>query len=377
MQDRRCFVHRFMIYESCPQVGRWSALQECRREQAVRMSRKSRTLKKSRRRTTPTPPNVSRLKGPGDVAVMIPYLLGFRPVDSLVVAALQGPRKRFGPVLRVDLVEDPASVDEVTEMVLDVLTANRVSLVVLAAYSAASALADPLVSRVLSALAEHGIAVEDAFRADDERWWSYTCDNPQCCSPDGVPYASGTSRVAAEAVVAGLAVEADRNALRSQLAPGDGQRRDRVATAVDRLRTDVLGPNGSLDELEAALEVALATSDDLTDDEVAWLALAVQPTEGLEVAAALLDRASAAQHYRIWRQVTTAVSDDLLPPVGFLAGLAAWLDGHGVLASHAADRVFEVDPEHRMTRLLVTLLNRGVNPQVWEDHVGPPTRGLG
>jgi uncharacterized protein DUF4192 len=355
-----------MIPESCAQAIGIEPPGRVEGAHATRMSRRSSRARNARRNTS-AEPAVSRLRGPGDVAVMVPYLLGFRPVDSLVLVALEGSRKRFGPVLRVDLVKDVELLDQQSRLVTDVMAENRVTLVILAAFTASPELADPLVGRVREALAERGIGLEDAFRADGGRWWSYVCDNPRCCSPNGVPYQAGASRVAAEAVVAGLAFEPDRDALRSGLAPADADARASVAAAVARLRAGEPARVPAPAEVEAAIIRALSARADLTPEEIASLALAVQTTPGLDRAARLVTRAGARQHYELWRRVTTVVDDELLPAVGWLAGLAAWLDGRGVLASHAVDRVLAVAPHHGLSRMLANVLAHGVNPSLWES----------
>jgi hypothetical protein len=359
-----------MIAESCPQAIVPGAREVPRFVHAEVMSRKSTARKKARRRDGQTELPVSRMRGPGDVAVMIPYLLGFQPVESLVLVALEGPRKRFGPVLRVDLVDSPDLRREQVDRVVGVMATNGVGLVVVAAFSTEPSRADPLVRQVMDGLADEGIAVEDAFRADGRRWWSYVCHNPRCCGPDGTPYNAGAARVAAEAVMAGMAFEPDRDALRSQLAPDDPDARSRVASAVAALRAArKVRPWMAVGTVETAVASALGLAEpsSLSPVDTAWLALAVQTPDGAARAMAIVERDDAAEHYELWRVVTRRVADDLLPPVACLAGFAAWLDGRGVLASHAVDRVFDVAPGHPFALVIAELLDHGVNPRTWPE----------
>src|SRR6478736_5910747 len=46
---------------------------------------------------------VLKLSGPSDVLAALPYVVGFQPVESLVVIALKGPRQEVLHTLRVDL----------------------------------------------------------------------------------------------------------------------------------------------------------------------------------------------------------------------------------------------------------------------------------
>lgn len=334
------------------------------------MSRKSRTLRKTLAGGPGDQPPITRMRGPGDVAAMVPYLLGFRPSESLVLVALTGPRKRFGPVLRVDLIADPSLREEQAELVVSAMTTNRVTRVVVVAFSVEAESADAMVRRVMTLLAERQVEVEDAFRADGRRWWSYVCHNPRCCSPNGVPYDAGASRVVAEAVVAGLTCAPDRDSLRAELAPDDASRRDSVRGAVLAARRAGGDGRPTADRVGAAVRDALAAvvgDSDLSADQVARLALVVQSPLGAERAARCITRPGAADHYELWRRVARRVDDDLLPSVGCLAALSAWLDGRGVLAWHAVERVLEVAPSHPFAEIIAGLLHRAVNPALWFD----------
>ncbi len=311
------------------------------------------------------PTAVATVRGPADVAAMVPYLLGFQPHDSLVVVALDGPRKQFGPVLRVDLVEDDGLVQQQAAQVLHVITSNRLAPVLVAAFSASAHRADPLVSLVLAELAGLHVAVEDAFRADGSRWWSYVCVDPLCCSPTGVPYDVRASAAAAEAVLAGLSFESDRDGLRAHVAPASESERDQVAQEVRRLGGTTVGRVRQPGRRGLAGRVAELLPDPsaATSHDVAWLGLAVQSQQGRDEAMALIDRSNAADNYGLWRHVMCRVGDDLLPQVGCLAAFAAWLDGRGVLSSHVVDRVLEVDPDHRLAGTLAQVLAHAVDPR--------------
>ncbi len=343
------------------------------------MSRSNRALKKARTgRQGPGRP-VSKLGGPPDVIAMIPYLFGFQPVESLVVVALEGPRKRFGPLLRIDLAADPDGTDTAVaelraEQVVAITVQHAVSRVLVAAFSRSHQRADPVVQRVLSGLVASGVAIEDAFRADGTRWWSYTCRNPMCCSPDGAVYDVGTSRVAAEAVLSGLTFEPDRDALRALFAPEPADQRDAIRIEVDRLRGAGQAVSSGVADPQLLRERVSRALDDPAEEspaDIAWLALAVQSDVAMTAVVGMVDRSRAAAHFELWRAVLRCVDDELLPAIGCLAAFAAWLDGRGVFASHALDRVFEVAPQHSVARHIEGLLTCAVNPKTWDGSSDP------
>jgi hypothetical protein len=63
--------------------------------------------------------------GPADLIASVWYTLGFRPLNSLVLVALHGPRGRVGSMLRIDLTPSwfgPAGVAQVLDAAIDALT---------------------------------------------------------------------------------------------------------------------------------------------------------------------------------------------------------------------------------------------------------------
>lgn len=330
------------------------------------MSKKSRINKKAQTELRTGPRPVVRAKGPADVLAMIPYLVGFTPTDSMVVLALEGPRKRFGPCIRIDLAcqQDAAAQ---ADYLASVVAHHRFDPLIVVAYSEdlprAAAVVEPLVAK----LGDAGVSIIELLRTDGQRWWSYQCTDADCCDPAGNPYDCDSSLLAATAVLAGMSRATSREELRACFAPYDEALRHTVATVCAGL--EATEERSAIDRL---VDVALETEGPLPLELLAALAIGVQPIVDRDVAWSVMNRRNAAQHLQIWAQVTRAAPDELLPPVGSLAGFAAWLSGSGVLASHAAERVEAVDPTYSMNRLLLRCLELTVNPREWERSRGGP-----
>src|SRR5689334_14147346 len=63
--------------------------------------------------------------GPADLIASVWYTLGFRPLNSLVLIALHGPRGRVGSMLRIDLTPawfGPVGVADVLDAAVDAVT---------------------------------------------------------------------------------------------------------------------------------------------------------------------------------------------------------------------------------------------------------------
>lgn len=332
------------------------------------MSKKSRILRAARAELTSETRPVTKLSGPGDAIAMIPYVLGFRPAESLVVIVLEGPRKRFGPCFRMDLVTDPGDAAAQARYTGSLVRQHSFRCVMVFAFSDEVEPAQTVLELVQRELVSAQVDVADAIRVDRTRWWSTSCTNPLCCGPEGTPYDVDTSRVAAEAVLAGMQRAPDRESLRDQVAALDADRRARVAAAVTALN--------SREEIGALVRSGLPRADQLSICEIAALAAAVQDLPARDAAWVLMTRASAGQHFELWRRVMQSVPDELLSPVGSLAAFAAWLSGNGVLASHAAERVLSVDPGYSMAKLVIDALTACLHPDSWETVRQPTPREL-
>ncbi len=322
------------------------------------MSKKSRILRAARNELAADSRPVTKLSGPGDAIAIIPYLLGFTPTESLVVIALQGPRRRFGPCFRMDLEIGAEAVSAQADYVLALVRHHRFDPVMVFAFSARAEPADAALTAVEAQLTGAGVGVLDVIRADGSRWWSASCRDPLCCDPAGTPYDIETSRVAAEAVLAGMQRAPDRESLRAQFAPLAGERIAAVARAASKV------PRGNDPVL--LVEAALKAPHTLTVEEVAELAVAVQRVVDRDAAWSMMTRSNAGRHLELWRAVMQSVPDALLPPVGGLTAFAAWLSGNGVLASHAAERVLEVDKNYSMATRVIDALRASLNPSTWD-----------
>jgi hypothetical protein len=307
-------------------------------------------------------PPVAKLTSPGDVVVMIPYVLGFQPADSLVVVSLEGPRKRFGPVVRLDLLDGSAGqVAQQVDYLLAFIDTHRFREVIVVAYSEDARRAGRVVRPLLRRLKSAGVHVAEALRADGGRWFSYAC-HKACCPAAGVPYDPASAKSAAEAVAHGLTKAESREALRSWFDPGPPE----LTAAVQAAVPELAGQFEANATDRAALGTMLALAE---DDQVRGLAtmlvIAQDDMWGAHVITHMR-REHAEDQLELWTEVVRVTTDEQLAGPGSLAAFFAWLSGNGVLASHAVDRVLEVAPGHPLATLVRDLLDHTVPPTIWD-----------
>ncbi|PZS38150.1 MAG: DUF4192 domain-containing protein, partial [Pseudonocardiales bacterium] len=130
-----------------------------------------------------------RVSSPADVLAVVPHLLGFHPGKSLVVMGVGRPRARVQLAFRYDLPDppDPVHAADIAEHAAEVLRHRRLSSVIGVGYGP-GALVTPVADALAAAVRQAGLRLHELMRVEDGRYWSYLCENPECCPADGVPF---------------------------------------------------------------------------------------------------------------------------------------------------------------------------------------------
>jgi hypothetical protein len=177
------------------------------------------------------------LRTPAELADALPYLLGYHPEDSIVLAALhdRDGRGRFGGRARLGIPANPDDWPAVAQQLTHGLVtgserrgARPESMVVYLCQEPREGEARhqvrerlrPLAQLLRTACGRLDVPVVEALCIADNRFWSYCCVTPDCCPDDGVPMGlPGTSVLAAAATYAGLQVRGTLRELRARFHP--------------------------------------------------------------------------------------------------------------------------------------------------------------
>lgn len=315
-----------------------------------------------------------KVRSAADMVTVVPFLIGFHPGDgNLVVVVCAGGRVVFAA--RADLPEPgspEAAVRGLADHLIPVVGRQQpISAVVLIGYGDAGQV-DPALHVVAEAFTVSDLPVRDLLRVTAGRFFSLTCTNQACCPPQGTPYDPTVSLIAVNATVAGAVALPDRAAVAARFAPVEGAAREGMcnATLAALGRLDVLSEEDSdaVDEAGAtAVREALRTHDGggcLPDDEMAWLTLLLNYDSVWDLAMKLTEPHD--RHVTFWAEVTRRAEEPLAPAPATLLALTAWRCGDGALATMAAERALQVDPEDRFAGLLLRAIQAGVAPSVVE-----------
>jgi hypothetical protein len=309
---------------------------------------------------------------------IVPHLLGFHPSQSMVVVGLNARRGRIVLGFRYDLPDPPdaARSQEIAQHATRVLQARRIKTAIAAGYGPGT-LVTPVAESLRATLLSAGITLRDLLRVQDGRYWSYACQDPGCCPPDGVPFDGPAHPAAGALAAAGMTACPDRAALAGSLAPPTGPAAESVSQATERaLRRAgefIAAPPGEAAGqrrlVEAGREAVRAAigiyrrGGQITDhDQLAWLAITLADLRVRDDAWARMEPRFRAAHRRLWTDVVRHAREPYVPAPASLLAFTAWQSGEGALANIAIERALAADPGYSMAHLIGQAVDAGLPP---------------
>ena len=333
--------------------------------------------------TPPTarPVPLLRVGSPDSMLAVIPGLLGFHPARSLVVVGAGPPRGRIQVAFRYDLPEppDPGAAAKIAAHATAVLARHQLTVAVVVGYGPGP-MVTPVADALVRELRRADVTLHDMLRVESGRYWSYSCQDPRCCPPEGVPFDPGEHPAAETMAAAGSKALRDRAALAATIAPVGGlaaesmrqatRQAERQATGLIRAamgsgRTDGAVPpvvEAGLHAVAEAIDVYRGGGRITSDDRMAWLAVSVADLRVRDDAWARMDPGHVGAHLRLWTDVTRRAPARYVPAAASLLAFTAWQAGNGALANLAAERALAADPEYSMALLLLDAVGAGLPP---------------
>lgn len=319
------------------------------------------------------PPEPMTLRTPEDLINAVPYLLGFHPRNSLVVAAIRG--NHDFAAIRIDL---PGPQPEPREIELElgipeILTSRGYKSAFLIGYGDKDAVLD-CADRVHEVLWTAKVGVLDCLRVHEGRWWSLLCASLTCCPPEGKPLDASSSVVAATATYQGLTAASSREVLAERIQPdqvaqqeiqkaiGRAERRLARAWSADMRKTpeDVVSDFvRRLDDLRARTR---AKGTPITLDEIAELSVLLRNLRLRDEAWVRIGDGDLNADIDLWTDVLRRTSPGFAAPPATLLAYAAYLGGNGGMARVALDRAYDADPSYSLAMLVRAVINEGIPP---------------
>ncbi|MFE2040970.1 DUF4192 family protein [Streptomyces sp. NPDC059477] len=348
------------------------------------------------------------LRTPAELADALPYLLGYRPEDSIVLVALydKNGRGRLGGRARLGIPTNPQDWPSAAKQLADgLVTGSRrrgrqpEQMVAYVCQEPAPGETGQDVMNRLRELAQHlrvecgllDVPVIEALCVSDGRFWSYCCSRPDCCPPDGVAMGlPGTSVLAAAATYAGLQVRGTLRELRARLLPLetaaaleqereldkaglclvprilDDTSRASVAAETVELAERVMHRFTAAPKVSGTLLADLHDDEQLTHKEAAALILGIQDRTTRDRVAEWMEGDEAAPALRLWRALARrcvgSYTEHAAAPLT-LAGWVAWSTGDDLEAREALAMALGADTDYLFARLLHQAVNEGLEPE--------------
>jgi hypothetical protein len=310
-----------------------------------------------------------RVSSTAGMVATVPNLIGFTPENSLVVIGLTAGRGQIELAIRYDLPGVPA---DIAAHAIVTLSNRFLAYATVIGYGP-DPLVTPAANAVREALSPTGIGLHDVLRVHEGRYWSYVCQDPGCCPPEGVPFDAAAHPAARALDAKGMSALPSRAALAETIAPVTGPQADEMALATRRAeqrarRTPrsgrgVLAREG-LPAVTAAIE-AYRGGNQISPGDHAWLALVV--TRCLPVrddAWARMVPAHRQAHRRMWTDLVRHAQPGYAAAPASLLAFTAWQCGEGALANLALDRAVADTPGYSMATLLLRAIEAGMPPSL-------------
>ncbi|HEY5981228.1 MAG TPA: DUF4192 domain-containing protein [Microlunatus sp.] len=303
----------------------------------------------------PPAPTVLRVREPGDILGVVPYLLGFHPTESLVAAFVR--ERRIRVTARIDLAATADIEGLVDQLELVGQQVSSRSLVLIG-YSA-----DAGVRELMRDLADLiPLDLVDVLAVSGDRWWSVCCDG-ECCPPEGRSYDIAAHPLAAAAVVAGISATPSRQEIADLTAGPTDADHDRLSGRAEETARRLAGVGRRRRRQRMKrLIVSTVRSGGPTEAEAVEIAVLARDVVVRDVAWALMSREDAADHVMVWhRVVSVAVRPSEAAPLGMLA-MAAWLSGNGALLNCCIERLERVAPDYPLLQICQEISDQAVPP---------------
>ena len=311
---------------------------------------------------------MTTLTSPHDLISAIPFLIGYHPVDSLVVVSIKD--NCVGMAMRVDYPDDlPAAAYDLLASHLQRDGSNGALLVAYVPEERNDG--EAVLSDLAAALTRIDITIDESLLIKGGRYRSIICNDLQCCPPAGRDLPEiNESRIALEHVVAGRTMPfANIEALTESISPlvisDDSKWIVQVAkfAKVDK-KTDLTAfqRDGATAVIDLAGEFA-----------------AGRGTEDLELTARVIGRLSDIQvrdfalgshtdedldgYFLMWRQLMRMAPVGQVAPVASLFAALAYESGDGALAHRALDRALADINGYSLALLLRRVFTAGWPPQ--------------
>ena len=315
---------------------------------------------------------MTTLTSPHDLLAAIPFLIGYHPIDSLVLVSIK--EDCVGMAMRIDYPIDQS--EDVFDLCATHISADEADGALIVAYQPLGRSdGEQVLSQTTAALSRAGIAIYESILIAEGSYRSVLCHDMTCCPLEGRPVPPlDSTRIALESVVAGhpmpFATFADLGAsVSSNLLAHEEQWLDRVQNSfvdpsdsnLNDLQRD--GATAVIDLANDFIAHGISTDQDL----IAHVLGRLSEIQVRDFALGSHDGESADGYRTMWMHLLRSAPPGFIAPVACLAAAIAYEYGDGAQARAALDRAFTDAPTYSLALLLQRVFTAGWPPRSFAE----------
>lgn len=311
---------------------------------------------------------MSVVKTPADLVSAVPFLIGYHPVNSLVVISVKD--DALNMAMRVDLPEanTPA---KAFDTLASHLKRDEAEMALIVAYSDDREANERVLNEMLNACTRAEIKVKEAMEIRAGKYRSVICQDETCCPADGNEMPDFKSaRVTAEQVAdgkvlpfessEGLVASLDSNELATNKEFGDlvnsiinaenPENKGQFSNEFQRKGAEALNEMKLLFSLEA----------EISNELKAQVIAGVQDIQVRDYALGLFEDSEMGKNFYL--TLFKSAPKEFSHPLASLASAYVYECGEGALAQRLLDKAIENDPEYSLSKLLRRVFSSGWPP---------------
>jgi hypothetical protein len=313
-------------------------------------------------------PTTLHVDGPAALIQTVPYLLGFHPQASVVLVGMVHGHVAVTARIDTAALTEPRVVGQ-TVRALGKGGADELIAVAYLDDGEPELSTSAFVELLNRAGMRYGCKLLDVLVVAHGMWHSLMCSDPVHCAFAGGELGPADSILAASATYAGLAALPDRAALVALFAPApDRGNLEPLIDAEMGRQIQAIGA-GRYDTWQRSAVRALfaaarraPTVAPLTDRVLARFGVALRCVDVRDPVWLAIDDGRL-DGLPLWQELSRRLPTAFDAPPAFLGGWAAWRAGNGALARIAVERALTADPDYRAADLLLSALDRALDPR--------------
>lgn len=308
---------------------------------------------------------MTTLTSPHDLLTAIPFLVGFKPADSIVLISLK--EDAINLAMRIDFPEE-ISAFELANLSRHLMRNSAEAAIAVFYLPKDVTLDHPVIAELSKLLESLPIQLKESLVVQSGRWRSLLCIDNSCCSENGNPLPEiENSQIAAEQVALGKplpfdSIESLNESISATETDSDLVLQIKSISAINYEKEPLVKQR---EGAEAVIDFIADFSADGVCRDKRLIALVLVRLKDLQVrdfALGSVSYESLDVYFNAWRWLLRLAPAGYIAPVANLLAAVAYERGDGALAHRALDRAVADDPEYPMTTLLRKVFISGWAP---------------